>query len=263
MKIKKLYRYDRGRQIFRLLPTDSKKLVIEERDRNIKEAFFSCIDILTGRIIFSDLQFDEKYWIGIAKIYKDVILFHRYERPDLPGHKGIIAFDIKSQSILWENEDSFLFASDDKLIFMALESGIKSIFSVNYLSGEREDLNNILEIVPEKEDYSSYIYSQRISNQQFQDTSKLKSGKIFSDYLIKGDINFAVRGKLEFYSFHHITEERNFDNLFFAIDENGTVLLKEILNKGVDKLEPESFFIKDDLLFLLFGSTAFGVYQIL
>lgn len=264
MEIRKLYGYDRGRQIFRLLPTETGKLIIEERDRNIKEAFFSCLDIRTGKIIFSDLQFDEKYWIGIESIYKDVILFHRFERPDLPNHKGIIAFDIKSQTILWENPNSFLYAGDDKIVFLTFDSGIKGLLAIDYLSGEVfNDGKIILEIIPEKQDFSSYVHSKRILREEIDENRKENIAKIFSDYLIKGDINFASRDNIYFYNFHHITETGKFDNLFFAVDENGTIILKETLNKGLDKLEPESFFIKDDLLFLLFGSTGVGVYQII
>ncbi len=135
-KIKKLFSYDRGRQIFRLIPTETGKLLIEERDRNIKEAFFNVLIFIRGKKIFTDLQFDEKYWIGIESIYKDVILFHRFERPDLPNHKGIIAYDIKSQTVLWENLNSFLYAGDDKIVFMTFESGIKGLVAVDYLSGE-------------------------------------------------------------------------------------------------------------------------------
>lgn len=264
MEIKKLYKYDRGRQIFRLLPTQTGKLIIEERDRNIKEAFFNCLDIRTGKIIFSDFQFDEKYWIGIESIYKDVILFHRFERPDLPNHKGVIAFDIKSQTILWENKNSFLYAGNDKIVFTTFESGIKGLIAVDYLSGEIfKDSEIIFGIIPEKEGFGSYIHSERISKEKIDQNSETKIGKIFSHYLIKGDINFAIRDNISFCSFHHITENGMLDNLFFAVDENGTIILKETLNEGLEKLEPESFFIKDDLLFLLFGYSGVGVYQII
>lgn len=264
MEIKKLYSYDKGRQLFRLLPTDTGKLIIEERDRTIKEAFFSCMDIYSGKIIFSDLQFDEKYWIGIEKIYKDVILFHRFERPDLPGHKGIFAFDIKSQTVLWENQSTFLYAADDKLVFMNFDFGIKNLFAVDYLSGESENTEqSISNLVPKKEDYSSYIHSKKISRYNFEEKIGADLNKKFSEIVIKDEIHFAAKSEINFFSFHKITENMKYDNIFFAITNDGTILLEETLNKGLEKLEPESFFIKDDLLFLLFGSSGFGVYQII
>lgn len=264
MEIKRLYNYDKGRQLFRLLPTDTGKLIIEERDRTIKEVYFSCIDIYSGKIIFSDLQFDEKFWIGIEKIYKDVILFHRFERPDLPGHKGIIAYDIKSQKILWENQNTFLYVADDKIVFKSFDFGIKKLIAVDYLSGEQEDYEqSLLNLEPIKEDYSSYINSKKISRNNFEEMVGSSLKKKFSEIIIKDGINFATKSGINFFSFHKVTDDMNYDNLFFAIKNDGTILLEETINKGIEKLEPESFFIKDELLFLLFGSSGFGVYQII
>ncbi|HUX92187.1 MAG TPA: DUF4905 domain-containing protein, partial [Ignavibacteriaceae bacterium] len=93
MKIKKEYEYSNRRQIWRLIPTDSGKIIIEDRNVETKEAFFNCLDIYTGKKKFSNLQLDEKYWIGIETIYKDIIFFHKYLKPDMPGHIGIIAYD--------------------------------------------------------------------------------------------------------------------------------------------------------------------------
>ncbi len=264
MKLKKLYKYDKGRQIFRLIPTETNKLVIEERDRLKKEAFFSCLEIKSGKKIFQDFQFEEKFWIGIEKIYKDVIFFHKFERPDLPNHKGIIAFDIKSQTTLWENQNKFLFASDDKIVFMSNESGITKLFMVDYLNGESfTNPEEFFNLAPQNENYNSYIYSRKISQKELESFLHPDFNKKISDYLIKDYVNFAVKNDLSFYSFHYINEEGTMDNIFFAVDNNGTIVLEETLNKGLEKLEPESFFIKDDLLFLLFGMTGFGVYQIL
>ena len=98
-----------------MLPTSTGKLIIEERDIENKEVFFNCIDISTGERIFSDFQLDEKFWVGIEAIDEDVIYFHKFMKPDMPGHQGIIAFDINSESILWENSEySFLFVVDKK-----------------------------------------------------------------------------------------------------------------------------------------------------
>ena len=86
MKLKRKYTFTNNRQIWRIVPAGEGKLVIEERDPMTKEVFFSCIEMNTGKILLDSLQFDEKFWIGIEDIYKDVILFHKYHQPDMPWH---------------------------------------------------------------------------------------------------------------------------------------------------------------------------------
>lgn len=262
MKIKKMYKYNSGRQIFRLLPTETEKLIVEERDRNLKEAYFSCCDINSGKFIFSDLQFDEKYWIGIKKIYKDVIFFHRFERPDFPIHKSVIAFDINSQIILWENKNNnFVSVFDDKVLLKSNQFGIEKIFLVNYRTGEIEtDKINLTHISEVKDDFSNYYYPEKISQTEFYNSTPADFRKKIIKYLIKDYVNFAVKGDILFYNFHYIVGSK-YNNIFFAIDKNGKIIFKELLNKKTDKIEPESFFIKDDLLFLLVGNSGFKVYK--
>jgi hypothetical protein len=262
MKIKKLFKYNRGRQIFRLLPTDTDKLIIEERDREKKEAFFSCVNILTAKKVFTDLQFEEKYWIGIKEVYKDVIFFHKFERPDLPNHKGVIAFDINSQSILWENQNNLILISDDMVLLSVNEYGINKECFVNYRTGAVEE-DTKQNSFSDKQKFANYIYSIKIPKQQFEENSHPNFKKKIKRFVIKDDINFVDKNGFEFFSFHKVNNKGKFDNVFYAVSKEGKIILEETLNKNIDKIEPESFFIKDNLLFLLFGQSGFGVYKII
>ena len=56
-----------------------------------------------GKKLLAGFQLDEKFWVGIEKIIDDVIIFHKYARPDMPGHNGIIVVGINEKKILWQN----------------------------------------------------------------------------------------------------------------------------------------------------------------
>ena len=112
MKIKKNFKFDNKRQIWRILPTETQKLVIEERDTEKQQVYFNCVELSNGKTLLKDFQLEEKFWIGIETIKNDIIYFHRFIKPDLPQHIGIIAFDLKSKSILWETDEyTFQFIS--------------------------------------------------------------------------------------------------------------------------------------------------------
>ena len=135
-KIKKAYNYSRGRQIWRLIPDNNNKLIIEERDTSTKEVFFNCLDINSGKKIFHDFQLDEKYWIGIETIYNDIIIFHKYASRDMPEHDEIIAFDINSKKILWQNNDYiFLFICNDKIYCYRNKFEGRDFFSLDFKTG--------------------------------------------------------------------------------------------------------------------------------
>jgi len=51
MKLKKNYRFDNKRPIWRIIPTDNGKLVIEEREPEKKQAYFHCLSLDSGKKI--------------------------------------------------------------------------------------------------------------------------------------------------------------------------------------------------------------------
>ena len=152
MKIKKKYSFTNKRQIFKVLPTDSGKIVIEERDIEKKQAYFNCLRIDSGKKIFKSLQLDEKFWIGIDTIHKDIIYFHKFVKPDLPQHNGIIAFDINSEKTIWE-----VISEGEEVISLGnREINSRAYVSrFNFLSGEQQKKVKDLEVIKEYYDYSN------------------------------------------------------------------------------------------------------------
>ena len=124
MRLKKSFSFSDKNQIWRLLISNTDKLVIETRNTEAKEVFFHCIDFEKGKVLFNNFQFDEKFWIGIEAIQKDKIFFHKFAKPNMPDHKKIICYDIIQQKILWQN-DELTFSLFIKIIFMLLRKNLK------------------------------------------------------------------------------------------------------------------------------------------
>jgi hypothetical protein len=94
MKLKKNYRFDNKRQIWRIIPTKEGKLIIEERELENKQAYFHCLSLDSGKNILSNFQLDDKFWVGIEAVQDDIIYFHKFAKPDMPKHRGIFAFNL-------------------------------------------------------------------------------------------------------------------------------------------------------------------------
>ncbi|HOP50138.1 MAG TPA: DUF4905 domain-containing protein [Ignavibacteriales bacterium] len=136
-KIKKLI--NNNRNIRRIHLSGTNYIVIEEIDDN-KEIFFTCVNVDNDKIIFKDLQLKEKNWVGIEQIYYDKIIFHFFQTPEMPYHKGILVYDIKNNAFLWENtEESFLFIHND-LIYTSISKMLgNEIKGYNITTGEIVD----------------------------------------------------------------------------------------------------------------------------
>ena len=273
MKLKKLYKHDNKKQIWRILPTTNKKVVIEERNSATKEVFFSCFDLDSGKNIFTDFQLDEKNWIGIESIYNDIIYFHTYGKPDMPGHKRIIAFDIKSQTILWQNDNYvFAFVCEDKVYCFQQRFESRIFFALDYLIGSVvEDFGNDVTIVNQlKEKTDNEFYKQNYSlpenfnrNNSVENEWQRYLSNILTDNVIKGEINYLTFQGLLFFNYHEVSKSNVINNIFMAVDiSKNKIILKETLDKNLSSLMPESFFVKGNFLFLIVDKTKVLVYQI-
>ncbi|MGA8263331.1 MAG: DUF4905 domain-containing protein, partial [Ignavibacteriaceae bacterium] len=216
MDIKRIYSFSNNRQIWRLIPTATEKLIIEERDTESKEVFFNCLEISSGVKIFSELQLEEKFWVGIEAVNNDIIYFHKFVKPDMPSHQGIIAFDIETKNILWENPDfSFLFIDDDKIYcYKSLFEG-RNYFTIDCNSGElieelggdASKINRLRDASLIKKSYEDYIFPKTYYSDDLLPESITKTfNELKTEKVIAGNIEYAVYNEVLFFNFHVVLD---------------------------------------------------------
>jgi hypothetical protein len=274
MKLKKNYRFNNKRQIWRLIPTNTGKLIIEEREPDKKQVFFNCLELDSGKKIFKDLQPENNFWMGIETVRDDIIFFHKFAKPDMPKHKGIFVFDIKSKNFIWENpEFTFLFLFKDKIFVYKEKFEGRVFFSINILTGEVvEELGNNHEKINQlrnesllEENMIGCLFPE-IYEQETQLNSNANNffSSLRNDFVISGKIEFILKDELLLMSFHTVNSKGSFDNLFKAVDlSRRKYILEETISKETSLYLSDSFFVKDNFLLLLFGKTRLEVYKII
>jgi hypothetical protein len=274
MKIKKKYTHDNKRPIWRVLPTETGKLLVEEREKDNKQVYFNCLNIESAKKVFKNFQLEEKFWIGIETVYNDVIYFHKFVKPDMPQHVGIIAMDLNEQKILWENfNNSFLFIWKEKVYsFQQMFEGRK-YFSLHYKSGNLledfgDDVGKINEVkkeLDESDAYAGYLFPIAYnSNTTVAANFKEVFQRLRNDFTFSGNIEYVQKNNLLLFNFHIVNSEGNLSNRFKALDlSSGKFIFEETLIKETKTFAPDSFFVKDDHLFLLFGKNRLSVYSII
>jgi hypothetical protein len=84
-----------------------------------------------------------------------------------------------------------------------------------------------------------------------------------NDVVISGKVEYILKNELLMMSFHEANSRGTLNNLFKAVDlSTGKYILEEVINKETSLFLTDSFFVKDDFLFLLFGKTRLVVYKI-
>ncbi len=273
MKIKKRYTHKTNKTIWRIIPGEINKLVIEERDLENKQVYFNCYNIESGKKVFTNIQLEEKFWIGIEAVYTDIIYFHKFVKPDMPQHIGIIAMDLNEKKILWKNFNySFLFTWNEKVYCYQQMFEGKKFFSLDCKTGELLEefgddsakINDVKKRIDESNPFSGYFFPEPF-NSNFTESSNVKEilRKAEKENKIRGNINFVSKDHLLYFNFSYHNSKGNLTNLFKVLDlytEN--FIFEETLIKETNSISPDSFFIKNDLLFLLFGKNRLSVYSI-
>ncbi|MGE5498526.1 MAG: DUF4905 domain-containing protein [Syntrophothermus sp.] len=273
MKLKHKYTFTNDRQLWRILISDSGKLIVEDRDVEKKLAYFSGLDSESGRKIFRNFQMEEKFWVGIETIYKDIIYFHKYAKPDMPQHKEIIAWDISSQKILWHNDEyAFLFAHNDKVYGFKPKFEGRSYYSFDYLTGEElEDLgtdsdriNSIRYSINEDEKYRTYRFPEQYRNETVKDIDTKEIINEFVDVsAVKGNVEYVRFGDVLLFNYYSLNQAGKLTNKFMAADmKSKKSLLGLELNSSANAFVPDSFFMRDNLLFLLKEKRELMVYSV-
>lgn len=104
-KIKPLWIHSSPNVLWRVMFSHNGLIIIEDRNTETKSATFSCLHSATGKPFWKEKVFGEQWWIGLDGITADRLYLHGFKKPDMPENKNIIAVDVTSGEVLWQNNE--------------------------------------------------------------------------------------------------------------------------------------------------------------
>jgi hypothetical protein len=270
--IQKLFSFNQGRNIWRILLTDLNQIVIEERDIVNKQVYFSCINRETGEFFWRDKTFlDEKFWIGIEGTRSEFLILHQFEKPDMPNHKKIINVDLNTGEVLWANDDLTFYDMDNENIY-AFNSTFegREFFQLDIRSGEminqigdEEKSKVVLENIPEK-DYSRYSFTELIGGAKSNEAQKEIITKIIGDNFYLDLCEFIERDNFFIFNYYDKIDPRSLTNRIVIFDkESEKPILIETLNSSTPAPVPDSFFMYDNDLYFIKDKTELIAYRLI
>jgi hypothetical protein len=84
-----------------LADPDHGRLYIEVRNNDRKQVSFSALDLENCQWLWYNVTLDEPWWISLAAVSGNTLLFTVYTDTNNPDKKSIFAFDILLQKIQW------------------------------------------------------------------------------------------------------------------------------------------------------------------
>lgn len=240
----------------------------ETRDLEKKILYLFSIRIKDGKkYLFNYLFEDGNYWISLEGASSEILYMNRFEKPELPYHKNIIALDIFTGKKLWENEEyQYFFSTEDKLYGMKQKFQSTEISEIDITNGKTdrifsEDEYPALLDLKRKSDYDLYneYNDYPRSFNQFPPDNNLHN--IIKSEIIgcEGETEYLIKENNLLFNYYKESNlnikditRKSYTNVFCIYDiTSGEKIYSDILNRQSGYNVPDNFFSRDDFIFYL------------
>jgi len=233
-----------------MLPAPDGFLVGESRNEELKTVEFFCVDLASGRPVWEKKKLDEDWWIGIEAVHGGFLFLHRFARPDMPEHAGIVALDRSSGSIVWEQPYVQLVgAQHDRLYVRDHRTPEAPPSVVEIRSG---DITEETVVMSAPEAAASYGFGDSDGITFPAPLQPGEEGWAFVQKLLRGR---TLVGACEAVSVddrwifcYHATDRaegasKTFEHLIAVVDDHGKILFDDILHKEAHMPVYDAFFV--------------------
>lgn len=222
------------------------RLFVEVRNSEKKSVTFYALDVKNGQWLWKEKKFEEPWWISLAAVCNNVLLFTIYIDTNNPDKKGLLAFDVDAEKILWwKNDFAITYASETTIAGVDLRFGHKEMI-VDPLTGAELKKDNVL--------FAAQQNFQVIRPFQYTEGSaNFLTIKSFLEKRCKISPVFSVE-----YCEHHalilisaFSQPDDLANYLIVFNPDGKVLVKEILGVHLKGIAADTFFIFSGYLFFV------------
>ena len=258
-KVKPLWQFRTSGILWRLTFSQTGFIIGEDRDADKKIVTYFCLNVSNGDVLWKDLSFCDPFWSGVKGVIEDKLYIHGFRKPDMPEQHKIVAVDLGTGKELWSRNDiSVLSANENELCAFRDFFERRAYYLINAKDGELiAEYDKLPETYIPREDFTGKTNFQYPQPSQLTTELKNLIEQFAPTINIKGQIEIIEYKNLFMCSFHqkeknNPDEQINYSHHFLLIDNSKTKLLyKEVLNSSTPNIVPDSYFLGDDILFLL------------
>jgi hypothetical protein len=218
----------------------SEIIFAEIREPSDKKVYFAALSLKSGNAYFDGLQTEERWLTGIETAFDSVLLLHNYQSESGPAHKGLTAIDGMSGKTLWNNYVSaFDHLSVNGPVIYDTRIQPRKLLLIDIKTGEiKRPSEPSIDI-----ELTNHIVLPDIVSAEILRAAKAPVEPFGNT------VHYLERNKFRIVSLHSLTEGSLRQHLYVMDDAN--TVYEDLLNTGIQKLQPESFLLYNDQLIYL------------
>lgn len=215
----------------------SDNIFIEVRDHQQKQASFASLNLANGNLNFIDLTTPERWLTGIEAACDGVLLLHNYQSATGPVHKGVIAVDAITGETLWSNYNfAFDSLSDKGPLLYDTRIQPRKLFLADVKTGATSRVTDAL------------VYGEAINQIIAPELLPAELSPVEKP-VFGNSIHYLKHNNFRIVSLH--TEANGLLNQYLYILDDTGIVYEDLLNPGIQKLQPEAFILhKNRLIYI-------------
>ncbi len=219
-------------------------IIGEERNIEEKTASFFSLDVSSGRVLWKDKSYGEKWWIGLDAVTDNRLYLHGFKKPDMPEHKNIIAVDLTSGDEIWRNSECSFLAIRNETLY-----GYKDLFERRVYYQLDHSTGSIIEELKElpagielnvQYEKTDFIFPRQLTEHERQsNVDGISFEGAMHTELLETDSHLLFN----IYT-RHATAQNSLKNTFSIIDTSTKKkVYSDVLNESTQFPVPDSFFL--------------------
>lgn len=226
-------------------------LFAEIRNEGQKQVSFASVSLRSGKINFNNLLTEERWLTGMETACDGVLLLHNYQSPGSPEHKGLIAVDGTTGRLLWRNYNiSFSHLTINGPAIFDTRVQPRKLFIADVQTGATVSLYN--EATDGNAD-NNIVLPEEVSaeNINIAGLPEKPYGNL---------VHYLYYNNYRIVSLHALKNDRLSQNLYIFKEDRQVYY--DILQTGIQKLQPEAFLLHHHYLIFLKNRTELTVIHL-
>lgn len=251
-KISPAWKFSAEHVMWRIMFSHHGVIIGEDRDTEQKTVSFFCLDVKNGAPLWKQKKLGEDWWIGLDAVTKERLYLHGFRKPDMPEHKNIIAVDLQSGAILWQNNECTFSALAPPYVY-----GFKDLFErrVYYVIDEQTG-SIIEELQALPEGISPNVQYEKTDFTFPEPTGDLDGipAEFFSKNGAFHSAEMCVAGGFSVLSIYTRLQPplEGLKNSLLIIDSSTKKkVYSDVLNESTPYPVPDSFFLDGDIVYYI------------
>lgn len=252
--------------IWRILFSESGKIIGECRNQERKSVSFFCLNGENGSSVWEDLTLDEPWWVGIEAVQRNTLLLHGFVKPDMPQHKQIVAFDVDTGKQRWRNDELTYWFGQSHKVYAYRDTFERRIgYALNLQTGAIEEtyddglegLHQLRRRAFDEQDVGGFRFPEVLNVRSLESSVGAMVTKEIKGKSVTGNVEFInERGYflLNYYTLvaGSSVDSPIYDNHFVIFHmERKSMVFSDVLARNAKAPVPDSFFVKSPFVYFI------------